>query len=279
MENKYADLHIHTDKSDGSHSPEKVVELAQRSGLSAIAITDHDSVEGIAQAVAKGQQLGVEIIPGIELSAMVNGEDIHILGYFIGTRNKCFLDQLSFLRQKRKERAVRIVEKLNSLGVKFPFPDLLALSASAAVGRMHVARTLLARGYIRSMPEAFWRYLGRGKPAYVPKYKLSTEKAIKIIHKQGGIAVLAHPYVIKQSGMISQLVAEGIDGVEVYHSEHPAAAARRFLKKTKQYQLLVTGGSDCHGDLKGKTIIGTVKVPYELVVRMKQKAGGNAQIN
>ncbi len=276
MTAKYADLHVHTDRSDGSYSPQKVVELARAGGLSAVAITDHDSIEGVAAAISKGRQEGVEVIPGIELSALVEGEDIHVLGYFIDINADWFSKQLAFLRQMRKERAEKIVEKLNGLGVGISFEEVLSFAGKGAVGRLHVARTLFTKGYIRSIPEAFWRYIGKDKPAYVAKYKMSVREAVEIIHRLGGVAVLAHPHVVKQKDIVSRLVAEGIDGVEVYHSEHARAVEKRLLKIAKKYQLLVAGGSDCHGACKGETLIGTVKIPYEYVIRMKEKVEKNA---
>lgn len=268
---KYADLHIHTNKSDSTFSPEEVAGYAAKCGLSAVAITDHDSVAAIPLVKKYSAQYDIEVIPGIELSSDSNGEEVHILGYFINYEEKWFLERLKFLRHVRLKRARQMVGKLNELGFDINIKDTIAISGEGAIGRMHIARLLLEKKYVSSIAEAFQKYIGKGKYAYVRKYRITPGEAIDMIEKLGGISVLAHPQIMNQDKLIPSMVKEGLQGIEVYHTDHSKEGEERYLKMASEYGLLITGGSDCHGIGKGKILMGTVKIPYELVEKLKEK--------
>jgi hypothetical protein len=265
---KFADLHVHTRISDGWISPGEAVRRAYLAGLSAIAIADHDSVNGIQSAIWAGRKYGVEIIPAVELSSGIDNHEFHILGYYIDWQNKRFMDKLSTLQEARRERARRIIDRLQELGMDISYNLIIALDGGV-VGRPHIAQALADSGYVRTMDEAFDKYLGMGKPAYVTKYPLTPAKAIKLIREVGGLPVLAHPVFARGDHMLPQLVEEGLRGIEVYHSKHDAAMIRRYKRLARRYGLLMTGGSDSHGmeDMP----IGHVRVPYTLVERIKKK--------
>lgn len=269
---KYADLHIHTNKSDSTFSPLEVVRYAVQCGLSAIAITDHDSVEAIAPVVDIAGQYNIEVIPGVELSTDANGEEVHILGYYIDYNQKWFLRKMELLRKHRFFRAQKIIKKLNSLGIDISLEEVLSVSGEGAVGRLHIAKALQQKGYIRSIPEAFDRFIGKGGPAYVRKYRITPEEAIGMIKKLGGVPVLAHPQIMGQDVWIPRMVRDGLEGIEVYHSDHDKEGEVHYLELARKYDLLITGGSDCHGKGKGKVLLGTIKVPYELVEKLKSRA-------
>lgn len=271
MPQKFADLHIHTNKSDSTFSPEEVVRYAANCGLCAIAITDHDSVEAIPLVSEYANRYKIEIIPGVELSTDSNGEEAHILGYCIDFRKKWFLDKLEFLRHNRISRAQRMIGKLNELGLEITINDVLGISGEGAIGRMHIARALLEKKYISTISEAFQKYLGKGRYAYVKKYRITPREAIDMIVKLDGISVLAHPQIMNQDALIPGMIKQGLQGIEVYHSDHTHNGEERYLELAKKYNLVVTGGSDCHGIGKGKVLMGTVKIPYELVERLKNR--------
>lgn len=274
MPAKYADLHIHTNKSDSTFSPFEVVKCAARCGLNVIAITDHDSVEAVPLVMDIAGEYNIEVIPGIELSADINGEEVHILGYFVDYTKHWFLRKLEFLRRHRFSRAQKIIEKLKRLGVDIDLNEVLTISGEGAVGRIHIAKTLQQKGYIRSIPEAFAKYIGKDSPAYVRKYKITPKEAMSMIKKLGGVSVLAHPQIMGQDVWIPQMVKDGLQGIEVYHSDHNKEGEAYYLDIANKYNLLVTGGSDCHGMGKGKALMGKVKVPYELVEKLKAVANG-----
>lgn len=273
MSDKFADLHIHTNKSDSTFSPEEVVKYAAKCGLCAIAITDHDSVEAIPLVNEYAGQYNIEIVPGVELSTDANGEEVHILGYYIDYKNNWFLEKLQFLRHNRIKRAQQMLSKLNELGIQITFDDIFGISGEGAIGRMHVARALLEKGYTSTIYAAFKKYIGKGKYAYVKKYRIEPREAIDMIHKLGGVSVLAHPQIMNQDAIIPTMVKQGLQGIEVYHSDHTKEGEARYLDLAKKYNLLVTGGSDCHGIGKGKVLMGTVKIPYELLEKLKNRLG------
>lgn len=275
MPDKYADLHIHTNKSDSTFSPEEVVRNAAKCGLSAISITDHDSVEAIPLVEKYAMEYNIEIVPGVELSSDADGEEVHILGYYIDFKKKWFLEKLEFLRHTRTKRAQQMISKLNELGISITMEDVLSISGEGAVGRMHIARALLEKKYIFSISEAFQKYIGKGKYAYVKKYRITPREAIDMIGKLGGISVLAHPQIMNQDALIPQMIKQGLGGIEVYHSDHTPQGEERYLEIAKRYNLVITGGSDCHGIGKGKVLMGTVKIPYELVKKLKERAMGH----
>lgn len=264
------DLHIHTTYSDSALTPQQVVERALELGLKAIAITDHDAVEGIDEAsqAAKGRNL--EVIPGVELSLTVNHSDLHLLGYFIDHNNQGFVTRLKLFRSVRLDRAKRMVEKLNSLGVNLSLDAVLSIAGSGVVGRPHIAEALVERRYVGSFDEAFARFIGYHAPAYVPKFKLSAEEGIDLIRSVGGIPVLAHPRTVNRDELIPHFIRLGLKGIEIIHPEQGDHLRRYYSNLAKKHGLIVTGGSDCHGHLKGKLMMGTVEVPYSFLEGLKR---------
>lgn len=270
---KYADLHVHTFYSDSTFSPEEVVACAKEKGLDAIAICDHDSIDGIAQCEAAGAQIGVKIIPGVELTAEKIDAELHILGYFIDWEEMEFKRRLKVIQESRVSRIYKMVERLAGVNVKMDPKDVFALAGKGSVGRLHLAQAMLKAGKIRRIKDAFEKYIGFLKPCYVPNIYLSPQDAIKLIAGVGGVPVLAHPCTIGKDEYIKELVEYGLKGIEVYHTDHDAGAVRRYEEIARDYGLLTTGGSDCHGLGKGRVLMGSVRVPYELVEKLKEEAG------
>lgn len=267
----FADLHIHTTKSDGTYKPKEVVYLAKKAGLSIIAITDHDTLEGIDEAIHASKIFDVEIIPGIELNSYDGKQDVHILGYFINHNNKDFLGRLAEIRDSRISRAKLMIQKLNGIGVNINYDDVLKYAKESYIGRPHIARAIVEAGYSKSVKEVFDRYIGEGQPAYVERYRLHPFESIKMIKDIGGIPVLAHPGLLKDKKIISHLIENGLKGIEVYHSKHSKDDTAFFKNFAIENNLLITGGSDFHGiDVDGKYLLGTVKLDYEYVVKLKE---------
>lgn len=263
------DLHVHTYYSDGTYSPAEVIENASRLGLKAVSIADHDCVAGIREGTAAGRAHGIELIPGVELSADAPNYEIHILGYFIDWKDARFLEQLDRMSRARHERAEAMVARLNAVGVRIDFPDILKVAGEGTIGRLHVAKALRDKGYVTDIQDAFRRYIGRGGPAYVDKYKISPENCIALIKDAGGIAVLAHPGLTKNDGIIPKLKEAGLDGMEVYHIEHTPEMAKHYIGLADRNGLLHSGGSDCHGLGKTSVLMGKVLVPYSVLTAMK----------
>lgn len=267
---KFADLHLHTHFSDGTYSPQELVDRALKKKLSAISITDHDTVAAIGPSIDIGRSEGLEVLPGIELTAECDGAEVHILGYLIDYQDSLLNEKLSSLNSDRVERVYRITEKLNELGIKLKADSVFALSGQGTVGRLHIARALVKEGFISSTYEAFQKYIGDTGPAYFAGFKFSPEEAIGLIKKTGGIPVLAHPYVLKNDALLERFIAAGLLGLEAYYPEHTQAMVNFYLDLAKKYNLLVTGGSDCHGEAKPEVKIGTIKISYALVEKLKQ---------
>lgn len=260
---KYADLHIHTTASDGVHSPREVVAMAKEAGLSAIAVTDHDTVSGIEEAVRAGAAIGITVIPGVEISTSRQGKEIHILGYGPDIASPEFLAALHRLRDTRNLRNEKIVAKLNELGMPLTMQDVLDLmaerkKADQTVGRPHIAELLVARGYVGSVREAFDRYLADGAAAYVNPERISPAEAVRLIHAAGGKAVLAHPGLYGDDGIVHDLIESGIDGIEVYYSEHTEQQERKYGDLAARHGLVATAGSDFHGRRDGRAYHGEI---------------------
>ena len=270
MPEKYVDLHLHTTISDGALTPEEVVEYAHKEELAAIGITDHDVTDGIEIAQSRASKYGLEIVPGIELSSDYGRKEVHILGYYMDCEDEEFQKKLALFRKARYERAKEMVKRLKDLGMKIDFKRVERVAGKGSIGKPHIAQVLVEKGYVSSIPGAAWKYLGSGGPVSVPKYKLRPSEAIDIILKAGGIPVLAHPAGTKVDELIPQLVKNGLMGLEAYDAINPPFVARYYISLAKKYGLLVTGGSDCHGKVKGETRIGRVKAPYEIVERLKE---------
>jgi predicted metal-dependent phosphoesterase TrpH len=266
---KYADLHLHTIFSDGTYTPAQLISDALNCSLSAISIVDHDTVEGVAPAVEIGDKEGLEVIPGIELTAEYEGLEIHILGYLLDYKNKELRERIKVLQKNRVERVYKIVEKLKESGLNLDADKVFDISRQGSVGRLHIARAMVRAGLVGSIFEAFRKYIGDKGPAYVLGFKMSPQEAISLIKRSGGIPVLAHPYSLNSDELIPLFVEYGIMGLEVHYPEHSQSMVNFYLGLAKRYNLLVTGGSDCHGEAKPEIRIGSIKIPYELVEKLK----------
>lgn len=262
---KLADLHIHTNFSDGSFSPEKVVQIGLEKGLAAIAITDHDSVGGVIPAVEAAKGNNIEVVAGAELSSYIGEQGIHIVALFIDVQDSALLEHLDFFRNFRHKRGEVIINKLNQLGVKISIDDVLAISGSGSMGRPHIAQALVKIGATTSIKESFDRYLGNGRPAYVPKYKIDPGKAAEIIHSAGGAAILAHPAIsTKSDHEIYHIMSMGLDGVEIVHAKHNSHQIQHLTEMARSNRWLMSGGSDCHGDDKEHSDIGECTINLEM---------------
>jgi 3',5'-nucleoside bisphosphate phosphatase len=268
----FADLHLHTCFSDGTYTPEEVAAHGQRHGLAVLALTDHDTVEGCTPMAAACKLAGIEFIPGAELTAEEGGNELHILGYFLDTKNANLLAEISTFQAVRQQRIREMVARLNAHQIPLLVEAVFELANCRSPGRPHVARALVQGGHCASQDEAFQRFLRKDRPAWVPKFKVSAAHAIALIHQAGGVAVMAHPGLNRTDEVIPALATAGLDGLECFHTKHSASTTRRYLEVAEQHRLLVTGGSDCHGLSKGKPLIGTVKLPYEYVARLKARA-------
>ncbi|MCU0770624.1 MAG: PHP domain-containing protein [Verrucomicrobia bacterium] len=265
----FADLHLHTYFSDGTYSPEELVAHARDHGLSAIALTDHDTVEGCARAAQACLEAGIEFISGTELTADYKGTELHMLGYFLDVGNERLIQEISKCQATRQDRVREMVLRLNQQRVPLRAERVFAIANCQSPGRPHVARALVQDGYCASVDEAFERFLKRSRPAWVPKRRISAADAIGLIHQAGGLAVMAHPGLNRTDDLIPPVVKAGLDGIECFHTKHSTATAERYLEIADRYNLLVTGGSDCHGMSKGRPLIGTIKLPYQHVEVMK----------
>jgi predicted metal-dependent phosphoesterase TrpH len=277
---KYADLQLHTIYSDGTYTPEQLARQAREIGLACIALTDHDSIDGVTETARLCAAEGIEFVPGVELTAYVGADpsaadtrEVHILGYFIDCANQEFLDNLDVFKQAREARVDAMLAKLNKLGIGLKRSDIAAVAdPRGALGRLHVARALQQADFVNSPDDAFARYLAKGRPAWAPKFRLSVRDAAALVHRAGGVAIFAHPGTARMDERIPELLKEGLDGIEVWHSKHTPEQSRRYKSLAEQIGCLLTGGSDCHGLAKDKILIGTVKLPYEYVERLKEAA-------
>jgi predicted metal-dependent phosphoesterase TrpH len=258
-----ADLHIHSTASDGTLSPTRIVEIAEELGLSVISLTDHDSIDGIEEALRAARGRRVTVIPGVELSCVREGRDIHMLGYFINWRNERFRAYLGELQRMRLERIRAMIGRLSERGLELALEDVLNETGhrTTSIGRPHIARAMVRKGLLHSVEDAFARYLGRGAPCFVEKYEHDPVEVIGVIREAGGVAVLAHPGLGISDGLIEELAGAGLSGIEVYHSDHAPEVVRRLLRLARKLGLVVTGGSDCHGVGSEKGLrIGSVVV-------------------
>jgi len=265
-----ADLHVHTTASDGTATSEEIMKEAQRIGLAAVGITDHDNMDEIIPAGRKAGRYQVEIVPGIEFSTEWQDKEIHILGYYLDFSEKWFQEKLQKLQTARFTRAESIVAKLNILGFTISFKRVLALAGNGSIGRPHIAQALIEKGYVRSVEEAFTRLIGRGALAYVPRVKVTPEEAVGIILNAGGVPVIAHVGVPPADDLIKTLVLRGLKGLEVYYPEHDQMTVNHYLKIAARYHLIVTGGSDFHGFNQDRASLGTCQVDYGVVQELKR---------
>lgn len=254
------DLHAHSTASDGAHPPATAVDLAHRAGLSAFALTDHDTLAGIAEARTAAEAVGLRLVPGVELSVHQDRTEVHLLGLHIRDVD-AMQRELEGVRDRRRSRAETMVARLEAIGVHVPFSAVLEAAQGGAIGRPHVARALIAGGHVKDSREAFDRYLAAGRPAYVDKERLEIADGIAMIHRFGGIAVVAHPGPEGRRERIEPLVALGLDGLEVRHPSHHAEDVKRLTALATHFGLVMSGGSDWHGAMQGPRTLGGMQVP------------------
>ncbi len=282
MKKATIDLHSHSTASDGSMTPEAVIRRANTKNLSAIALTDHDCVDGLDAAIAEGSQQGIEVIPGLEISAEFNSGTMHILGFFIEYQTGPLKGQLDILQEARRQRNPKIIKNLQDLGLDITYDEVVAASGGGQVGRPHFARVLINKGYVKSIEEAFEKYLKKGAPGYMEKFRFSPKKSIEMIHQAGGVAVLAHPFTLglasaeMEKSVIGDLVAAGLDGIEVYYSKNSPKNTKHYLKLCESFGLLPTGGSDFHGANKPDIDLGVgrgdLSVPSGLLEEIRERS-------
>ncbi|MCF8085945.1 MAG: PHP domain-containing protein [Desulfohalobiaceae bacterium] len=276
------DLHTHTTASDGTLEPAELVRKAASLGLRAVAVTDHDTVGGLSQALQAGRETGVEVIPGCELSIDFPSGQMHILGLFLPDPPTGLRATLQDLQDRRNSRNDRILAKLREAGVDVDLEEIRELAGEASIGRPHIARVLVQKGVVESIDQAFREYIGPGGAAYVPKDKLDPEKAIRILKQEGATVILAHPYSLEIDTeelreLLGRLKEQGLDGVEAYYTDHTPEQTRTYLQLCREFDLLVSGGSDFHGSVKVDVQLGAgrgnLDLPYSLVRRMREARG------
>ncbi len=273
---RFVDLHMHSTASDGSVAPADVVAAAHQAGLSAIALTDHDTVDGIIEAQAAGQALGVRVVAGVELSAVDDGSEIHVLGLHL-THPEHIAAALVELKEARRDRAKITVEKLNSLGIPVTLEAVFAAAGDGAVGRPHIAKALVAGGWVRDFRDAFDKWLGNGRPACIEKRTVTFEEAARLIHDAGGLAVYAHPGGGASRADLAALAALGLDSVEVRHPSHTVDEVIRLAALTDELGLVPSGGSDWHGAAEGYRALGSMKVSIDWLTRQDERVRQRAE--
>jgi len=271
------DLHIHTVYSDGTYTPGEVVKKAKEIGLVAISITDHDSVEGVEEALQAGREFGVEVVPGVEMSSDVDHDEIHILGYYLDFKKKEFLSKLDYFQKIRIERNERLFRRLEELGMPVSSEEVLKLAPKGVVSRLHIARCMVEKKYVNSIDEAFEEWLNPGKPAYVERERISPFEVINLILEAEGVPVFAHPFLSRRDDLIPKMIDAGLMGIEVYHSTHDEKTVKHYMEIAKRYDLLITGGSDCHGEAKDEVLMGKVDVPVSVLWELKKAKAKLAQ--
>lgn len=268
---KYVDLHIHTSYSDGECSIKTILEIAQKKELRTISITDHDNIDANPLALKLGNEIGIEVISGTELSLEIEGVDVHILGYFVDINNKNLNDKLQEMKEARFIRAKKIVHNLNRQGIDLRFETVLKIAGNGAIGRPHIATAMLNEELIYSFKEAFDKYIGYNSPAYEEKLKMTPKEVFRLILDAGGIPVLAHPGVTRIDQLIPKFIDAGLAGLEVYHPEHNSSAKRFYREYCRKRNLVITGGSDFHSHTQSKVEMGIPKLQYSIVKNLKQK--------
>lgn len=271
-EPQYADLHLHTCFSDGSYLPGELVEAACGAGLSAIAVTDHDTIEGVEPVREAAADTSLQVVAGTELSVRFEDEEVHLVGLFIDTDNDRLNQALDDLRKKRRQRIVKIAEKLQRFQIKIDPQEILETAGTGTVGRLHVAEMLLRKGITSSIAESFWKYLGDKAAAFVPKPDIDFGAGCELIHQAHGIAVLAHPGTQPDERRLAAMAHAGIDALEAYYPMHDDPLIRRYINLAGRFGLGISGGSDCHGQMKEQVQIGTVKLPMRYFDQLEKRA-------
>jgi hypothetical protein len=268
---EYVDLHVHTTASDSTFTPEQVVRLAVKKGFRAIAITDHDTTLGISPAQRTGEELGLEVLPGIELTIEYNEHEMHLLGYGIQPNDATLLKTLTRLREVRRARVIKMTELLEALGAEIDIERVLdQVEKDGAVGRLHVANELVRLGHAHSIDNAMNTYLRKGRPAFVPKLTFTPAEGIRLIQQAGGVTSLAHPGMGRMEQYLPDLVKAGLHGLEVYHPNHTPEQTKQYLALAKEHGLLITGGSDDHGHAKEEVLLGKIRLDYALLDTLKR---------
>jgi predicted metal-dependent phosphoesterase TrpH len=269
------DLHLHTNASDGQFTPSELVNLARKYSLDVIAITDHDTTDGIREAQEASSVTGTPlVIPGIELSAEDTAGDVHVLGYYVDLGSTHFEERIASFRADRYSRGQRILQRLAAMGMPLQWERVLAIAEDGSIGRPHIARALVEAGYVESVRDAFDRYLYNDGPAYVPRARLSPEEAVALIHSAAGVAVLAHPGLLPDyAAIVRRLVPVGLDGVEVVHPSNSEKVRLNLRALAQEYRLIMTGGTDYHGpDVKEHVTLGSVTPPEGCVAALRARA-------
>jgi len=274
------DLHAHTSASDGTYSPKELVTLAKSEGIEAIAITDHDTIEGVPEALEAGEKIGLEVIPGVEISIDHQPGSMHVLGLFLDIKNKKLIEYLTGLQTSRSSRNPKIIEKLNELGLAISMEDVQKISGGGQVGRPHIAAALLQDGYVSSNQQAFDKYLKKGAIAYFERNRLTREETVDMIHGAGGLVILAHPHTLGVNGssfsyLMSELKEVGFDGLEVFYNSHSQTDEDRLMKIVDKNGFIISGGTDFHGQNKPSIKLGVgygnMAIPYEVLQEMKRQ--------
>jgi predicted metal-dependent phosphoesterase TrpH len=265
------DLHSHTNYSDGFNSPKELIDKAKDKGIDVLSITDHDNLAAINEATEYGKEVGIEIIPGVEISSDIMDREIHILGYFVEPGNFELERYLEFFRAERLKRADRIVKKLNILGISLKLDDVLKIAHNSAIGRPHIAQAMVEGRFINSYYEAFNKYIGNGCIAYEKKVHVSPRSAFKIISDSGGLSFIAHPGIMPEH-ILKELIESGVDGLEVIHPSHTPQLVKFYRGIANEYFLLESGGSDYHGGKReDENNLGKYFVPPSVVEAMRQR--------
>lgn len=266
------DLHTHTKCSDGAYSVEELLKKAEEAGLSAISITDHDNVDGVRKAFECHESCNLEIISGIEVSCYENGREYHLLGYFIDIDEPALKFHIQNARNARFKRAKNIIEKLKTLKVNLKMEDVMEKAGEAPIARPHIANAMTERGYTVSNKQAFYLYLGDGRPAYEPKWNFPVEEGIKLVNKAGGLASLAHPGPYLSQDALYKIIDRGLDAIEVVHPVHSEMWQRHYKHIAEQYWLLETGGSDFHGGRElDEENFGKYYIPYTWLEALRKR--------
>lgn len=279
QEERYADLHTHSQASDGMNTPSQNIKLAVEAGLGAIAVTDHDTVAGVAEALEAGKSYDIEVIAGVEISTREDNKDIHILGYYLNTEDPQLLERLQGLREVRDNRNVQILQKLRDLGVEITMDEVIQqlgreLMPDESIGRPHMADVLVAKGYAVDLKDAFNKYLAEGAAAYVSPPRITASDAAVWIREANGVPVMAHPGIYGDDTLVERILDNSsIAGLEVYHSDHSPEDEQRYLEIAQRRDLIVTGGSDYHGERQGKVFhgpLGGKSVPMSTLIQLRQ---------